>query len=103
MILYVFLGTEPRRPVTALTAGAPLRTGGLCSVIVNGRDGEEEESTPTCVPPMAETAYCFPLLVGAVSVARVYVGDVKPVWAPPVTGEVSVKDICPPVDYVISG
>lgn len=60
---------------------------------VKGLDGVDDESTLACVPPMAVTAYCLPAEVGATSAARVYVGDVKPVWAPPVMGDVSVKDI----------
>jgi hypothetical protein len=93
MILYEFLGTEPISPVAAFGEGNCRRTGGRLRVIVNGRLGEDDASTPVCVPPMAETAYCFPVLLGAVSVAMVYVGDVKPVWAPPVMGEVRVKDM----------
>lgn len=94
-IVYEFRGTERRTPVTGSTGDRARNTCGLDSVIVKGRVGDDEVSTPACVPPRAVTAYCLPALVGAVSVASVYVGDVRPVWAPPVTGEVSVKLIKP--------
>jgi hypothetical protein len=45
-------------------------------------------STPVWVPPKAVTAYCFVYAFGGVSATWVYVGEVRPVWADPVTGDV---------------
>jgi len=62
-------------------------------VIVNGRVGEDAESTPACVPVRLDTAYCFPVWEGAVSTAMTYAGVTNPVSAPPVMGDVREKDI----------
>jgi hypothetical protein len=74
-------------PVTALGIAAGRMFCGLLKVIVNGFDAACV-STLVCVPPKAVTAHCFEYAFGGVSATMVYVGDVSPVWAAPVTGEV---------------
>jgi len=85
MIFHSELGTFPNAPVTGLIGDKVRKIAGLKKVIVKGLE-IECEVTPVWVPPKAVTAHCFPKDVGAISTDIVYVGLVKPVWAPPVTG-----------------
>lgn len=86
MTLYEFLGIEEITPVDGFGEPKVRKDLGFVTVMVKGTD-TEETTTPACVPPNAETAFCLPFESGAVSATRVYVGLVKPVCAPPVTGE----------------
>jgi len=86
MSFHTLRGTAWSLPVVGSTGAKVLKDLGFHRVIVNGLL-TEPTVTPVYVPPSAVTAYCLPLLSGAVSAVSVYVGDVKPVWLPPVTGD----------------
>lgn len=72
-------------PVVTFACGRTRKTAGRKNVILKGLL-TVFTSTPVCVPPSAVTAYCRPLFEGATSAVSVYVGDVSPVTAAPVTG-----------------
>jgi hypothetical protein len=56
--------------------------------IVNGSEAACVR-TPSCVPPRPDTVHCFAFTSGAWSTETEYVGEVKPAWAEPVTGDES--------------
>jgi hypothetical protein len=67
-------------------AGSAFGTSGFENVAVKGDEIEFAVAEPW-VPPKADTAFCLPFTVGAVSSTNVNVGLVNPVCAPPVVDE----------------